>query len=962
MTLNRWEERLEKHFEGLHRTRLSSSPNKPIFALEHDLSEDDRSALEAEICAYIQTAEPSDRHWLAWVVYAAELGYVYEGAEYWQTFESRTPGWLEHGDRYFIRDSYRKFWKVYGGAKPTGPWAEHFSIICWPITHAILPEDLQRQLAQILFEVRHSFRPELFDSPELLGREIAANSWRGTQRFQNLAQDALLLGQIAAALLVREEDEARSIILPATLKRISANLNKERRSREWLKDAQSYARARLRGITRIASIDAAAHSASLVPENKRLQALGIEPQLYLRPTTRNTWQVVLDIPDLAPVCSRFPGMAEILRQSRCVVTGATGAPLARGRLLSRGSQLVILEKWPGAREVLLKFERSTPELDFLLSTECMLRPGPNWLFKIAADGLAYEVTGKVVRADHSYILLTTAGARSRFASVPINVECEGIQAESFELPKYLTDQHLSDLGYAGLQVAKTVDIAPVGVVPAAWDGEGHVTWLSTDRACIAVSADFPVSGVALVLDKSVNHRIETTLPKDAPLLIELPQLSIGRHELQLVVQHRTDRDFVTGDVDILIRDPRSWKAGLTEQNPFLVVVDPPNPSLEQLWEGRSTIDFYGPGNRHVTCEVKLITPESVLTRNLPALNLPVRGSAWAEHFDKFFQRDSRVQDTYDASLRCELLFKCEEQGQFLLNCEREFAPLRWLVKRDQAGYQIQLLDDTGHEKPANISYYSFEQPERTQAQEAIRYRQWQDVPSAGGLYCARSDGSQKSIVVSPAIRSFADLRLKAAFASHSRTPKSMAQILAVCETWAGARTAGDLFASHHRRHIVDHFIQELIGFTCGNEWLAKERLLSQGHLSVDELALYVTTHPIERGITPTLKCLAQSAANLPVTERRHRFSQAARSFLSLPAFASIHNPDRCEWISELALRAMSQPEWVRMWAKGDLEQGIWYLLRTGTLVRAARFFALLVELRCTNAPHAFYLSSAWEWQ
>ena len=66
---------------------------------------------------------------------------------------------------------------------------------------------------------------------------------------------------------------------------------------------------------------------------------------------------------------------------------------------------------------------------------------------------------------------------------------------------------------------------------------------------------------------------------------------------------------------------------------------------------------------------------------------------------------------------------------------------------------------------------------------------------------------------------------------------------------------------------------------------------------------------------------------------------------------------------ELALRAMSQPEWVRMWARGNLDQGIWYLLRTGSLVRAARFFAyLLVELQCTNTSPAFYLSAAWEWQ
>ena len=115
--------------------------------------------------------------------------------------------------------------------------------------------------------------------------------------------------------------------------------------------------------------------------------------------------------------------------------------------------------------------------------------------------------------------------------------------------------------------------------------------------------------------------------------------------------------------------------------------------------------------------------------------------------------------------------------------------------------------------------------------------------------------------MSPAIRSFADLRLKPTFASHSRTPQSIAQIFASCETWAGARAAGNLFASHHRRHIVDHFVQELIAFTCGNEWLAKENLLNRGHLSIDELAYYVTTYqPMERGITATLKCLAQSAA------------------------------------------------------------------------------------------------------
>src|SRR3712207_7713201 len=49
------------------------------------------------------------------------------------------------------------FKRQFAGATPSGRWAEHFSIIAWPITHAILPRDLQQQLARILYDLRHSF-------------------------------------------------------------------------------------------------------------------------------------------------------------------------------------------------------------------------------------------------------------------------------------------------------------------------------------------------------------------------------------------------------------------------------------------------------------------------------------------------------------------------------------------------------------------------------------------------------------------------------------------------------------------------------------------------------------------------------------------------------------------------------------------------------------------------------------
>ena len=121
------------------------------------------------------------------------------------------------------------FEREYGGARPSGAWAEHFSIICWPITHAILPRDLQYQLARILYDLRNSFSAELFESPPKLGEFIAARSWYGNSRFQNLTQETHLVGQIAAALLLEGQRGTSSLLHAAALQRIGADLERQRR-------------------------------------------------------------------------------------------------------------------------------------------------------------------------------------------------------------------------------------------------------------------------------------------------------------------------------------------------------------------------------------------------------------------------------------------------------------------------------------------------------------------------------------------------------------------------------------------------------------------------------------------------------------------------------------------------------------------------------------------------------------
>ena len=150
--LQHFHQRLDVHFSALGAERANLEPSSPVFALEHDLPEEDLELLKGAVRAAI-----SDFHlagyqptWLPFVVYAAEMGYGYVGDGYWTTFSSLTPRWTNQ-ERSTIRDWFVRFHNRYGGARPTGAWASHFTIIAWPITHAVLPVYLQRYLAKLLF-------------------------------------------------------------------------------------------------------------------------------------------------------------------------------------------------------------------------------------------------------------------------------------------------------------------------------------------------------------------------------------------------------------------------------------------------------------------------------------------------------------------------------------------------------------------------------------------------------------------------------------------------------------------------------------------------------------------------------------------------------------------------------------------------------------------------------------------
>jgi hypothetical protein len=958
-----WQERLEKHFSSVRDERSMLHGEHPVFALEHGLAEDEISELIAQISNPSAPPPPSDRHWLVWTVYATELGYEYAGDEYWLTFEEKTPGWPERADRSWLRDCFWKFCKTYHGAKPAGAWARHFSIICWPISHAILPKDLQRQLAEILYQIRYLFRKELFDSPQLLGNEIAARSWMASPRFQILADEPVLLGQIAAALLIGESDQAKSLILPDTLLRIARNLDKERRSREWLKDARAAAKAKLSGLARAFVVPPEARE---LPPRQELQTLGIEPRVYLRPIS-HSWEVVLEIPDLAPLLSKFPDLHEVLGGT-CVVTGSSGRPLARGRLLHYGPQNVVLKRWPDPTEILLQFERRTPQLENLLSAECMLRPGPNWLFKISAEGIAREIRGQVIRPGNKYILLNTGHIPLHQDTQPASVQCDNVYAARLDIPDVLSDEGLQHFVGLGLKPARHIDVRPAGLPPVNWDGEGHAEWLSSDLPCICVSSDHPIKALTFNLESSFGSKLDI-VPSEAGerVFVALNELPPGDHILHVLAQSSSD-EILIGRLDLTIRPPRPWQPALTEQNALFVIVAPPNPSLEQLWEGKVVLELQGPASRQASCGLSFSseglrhTPS--LRKQLPPFSLPLVTEGWNSYFETNVRSDSVIQQFYDSASSCELQFTAEELGQFTLTCRREFSPLRWIVRWENHAYVLRLRDDTGDSATLVVLRYEFEGPDTPIPLSLVEKDHQFRVPESGGLFLARSTTSRRNIILPPLVRSLEDLRVEPVLRGCGGDAQSVGSLIILYDIWSEARITGDPLSAARQNDVLTALMKAIIEQFCGSDWLSQELAFHEAKNDLRPLKSAISRKIALAGFGAALMAKSVELNQQRCSQRVSTFSQIAQNYLQLPGFASFpaNSKDLYLWIAEFVLRLMTAPQTLVHWAGSDFHLGIEYVLQCPPFARGGRFLTLALSFMNVSQRRGLIHPPGWDWQ
>jgi hypothetical protein len=985
MSLEKWQENLDFHF---HRLMGERPAEIPIFGLEHGLNEDDLEHLKTEIREYAVRGSPFNAHQLPWIVYASELGYRYAGDEYWQTFEQSTPGWQSPKDRYWLRGCFHSFKERYRGAAPTGQWAEHFNIICWPITHAILPRDLQLQLARILYDLRDVLTSEILASPSLLGEEIRLRSWHASSRFLDFVQSPFLVGQIAAALLLEGDEHSHALILPSTLKRIVKDLGQTRQAREWLLDARNSAkRVQMLGL-RTKSRQITSSPIAPGPRLRELAiSLGIEPKILLRPKTTSQWEVVLDLPNLSPLMMRLPELSSVLRDSRCHVAGTVGAPLARGRLLY-GTQRVVIQQWPRAGEVLLRFESSLRELDFILSTECLLRPGPIWLFKIQSDGFAYEICTGVLRPGHKYIVLNSE------KQIPlsnlctsISIACSGVHAVSLDLPPEVSPEHERFIKDLGLQLAKSLTVWPAGVPPASWDSEGHLEWLVADRYFLGIRADHAADSISLILDGDSNNEITMSpIQPGKCVFVQLPSLSKELHKVEFSLWSCSpEYKEESGELDIVIREPRAWIFEVRDRGALQLIVDPPSPTLDQLLDGSLALEINGPPGRRLACRISLFTrrdEKPFISRPVGKLLLPIEQASWKRKFGELLSKDPKVQEAFDSADTCRIDFDAEDLGQLSLLLERTYTPVRWIVKQAKQHYALRLIDDTDKNLPIEVCRHDFDSPEIPIRLDVMVFRQDFKVPPVGGLFVATAADCRTGIVIPPTVHTQEDLRALSVspyfFGSYSKSMDEVNRWLALFELWSSARLAGNMFAVLRKRSLLLALSRHISGLVCGGGWLEAEREFC-GHAgteSLGRLACAVSSKTQDQGFVVALERDISTWATASIIQRVSRLSDLAQRYLQyrmrdavlytregLSDGASVPKGSvDLNRVTEFALRLASCPNTVRSWAGGSHDNYMRVLMNLPILARAARFVVLAVdgELR-RGLDSDWDLYEGWAW-
>jgi hypothetical protein len=930
--LDSWQKRLEEHFTALAAARTVSQ--LPLFALEHGLSDDELDELSALLRTRLAAGLRLAPHWLAWVVYATESGYTYAGDEYWASFTAASPGW-QLVDRYRISTWFKKFQQAFNGVIPSGPWANHFSIISWPITHSILPQFLQHQFARALFDLRFQLASIADADGAGIGRLLAANAVHPSSRLEQFLQQEELVGRIVLALIHKTPMEGEEPIYQPTLSRIVSDLRQVRSAREWLTETQRVATDRFRVIGRTAG-----STQTPVPSQHGRNAgpmmPDIRPRLLLRHAGPANWSVLMEVPAFSGVATQSSDIRRFLKQSRCRLSGATDFKPA-GWVLS-GRRVGVLRSWPLADEPLIEFEKPNSYLSDLFLATCRMTPGPVWLFRLKSDGTAFEVKSGVVRAGNDYVLVGSTVPTDFPGIERCSLDCSGATAVRFSVPANVSSRYINWFSRVGLKYVRTIEVWPAGLPGRGWDTEGTSEWLTTERPVFGFVHDGPVDGYILRLDQDAPTLIKPG-PIGDPVFVRLDPLPAGRHVLNVHAVKPASPETqpfgsALGVIELKVREPVPWTPGATLHTGLVVTTVPFEADLDTFWKNEVSLSVFGPPSHQVACHVNLHDGRGglLLSEDVgDVFDLPVTPDAWSKRFGSFLDREDVAWRYLEASTGT-LAVNGGELGEFRIRFERHSLPLRWALKYDRGAVIATLMDDTGtEESDPECSFFSFEEPLLSVSYGVEALRQGVSLKPPGGLFVARHGDHSDALVISAGL-SGEGLRGLGVYPNldpvrHRST--SLGEALRTLRHWSDARVAGFLCAIR-LKSVLDSFRSAIYEELCGTSWVQAEAAFLRSSSSSDAATRLQRGVERHSGFAALLRRDAEKATKDQDGGANWYAEAAARYGLT---------SDRA--LSRLAFSLAASPWNVSSMFGAELDDNLERLRTKPALLRGARLVALL---------------------
>jgi len=927
---------IEAHFRKLFDERANLG--FPVYALEHGLPAADIDAVRDALAAELRRDhEPRIDYWLLWTVVAAEIGYSYDGDEYWDSFKSKIEGWASFGSRNTIRDWFKSFASKFAGFTPSGRWADHFSIIAWPITHSILPQYLQSHFARHLYELRHEVAGATLEE---IGALLRDRYHGGSSRFENFLQQTALTARLVFAM--RDEDVQDSVgpIHRPTLARIIADLERKALARGYLRDARRVLRdARITahlGLSASRLLGADQATSSLIKSAAR----GMK--LVCRPTSAGIWNVGVAIPDLSALLGELNVTRNVLEKSRMRFTDRDGGWMPGKALLTYSGQEQMLHSFPPSLDQsLIQFEKQIPALAALRDELKILSPPP-WLLRKHQDEVSRQILGNHVRTGEHYVVVTIDEIAPETVSAlglrRLETKTQGINLHEMKTPRVATPQFLQALSNLSFGYALQARVDPVGLVPRWNSSLGSSVWLPNEEVLLRLRADFDVSEFAV---RMVSGQSKTRFPAahSKEIIVSLGFPPLGRHAVEISATVARSKSLPGGVPNISpeiifveVQPPVPWQKGIQQKAGIRAVLDPADASLEDLANKKASINVHGPIDRLANVEARLFDASGHVTETsaMGRISLPSTEGAMARVLEKLSHEP--LSEKVQSAPRIDIAFIADELGAAALSFSQVVPPLRWKL----SGNGMRLIDEAGVGLQAKTFRYDVVTPDERVDLLPGQCLDGVDVASPGALFIAfhkgYAYGAIASVLAREKITGFSGLAVTPTLKKRGDSTRDILRLVSILRWWIWGRTLLGPLAAIRKASVIgllEHHIERL---ACGAAWADRTRRYRSGDLiNIDELQREV-------GGSPGFALRMRST----VWNWRTGRNASRAEFLRLcESYNVAHNAERCD----LALRLAFQPSSIRYEDPKHGASEFERLCRNRTLIRGAYLARLASDLR-----------------